>query len=112
MLTIPRFLQLYALKGLGLFAATSASLLAQAPEEEEEIQIQFRTYGWGEYHKALYLPDSEESFAVFHSNFSQPLSYRGQPTMLLYKSPTAEADFEKEMDQYMVSLTGEESNDT
>ena len=112
MLTIPRFLQLCALNGLGLFVATSASLLAQAPEEEEEIQIQFRTYGWGEYHKALYLPDSEESFAVFHSNFSQPLSYRGQPTMLFYKSSTAEADFEKEMDQYMVSLTGEESDNT
>ena len=76
---------------LALFCVYASAASAQSAEEEETIQIKYRTFGWG-LQKSLSTPTSKEVVNLMNSQFSGQQRYSGPRVMRFYKSESAGID--------------------
>ena len=76
---------------LALFCLGAATAPAQTPEEEETIQIKYRTFGWG-LQKTLSTPTSKRAVNVYDTQFAGQQRYSGPRVIRFYSSKSAGID--------------------
>ena len=76
---------------LALFCLGAATATAQSAEEEETIQIKYRTFGWG-LQKTLSTPTSKSAVNVYDTQFAGQQRYSGPRVIRFYSSKFAGID--------------------
>lgn len=77
---------------LALLCLGTATAPAQTPEDEEDIQIKYRTFGWGLEQSLSTTPTSQETLDVMNAHFSEQQRYTGPRMIRFYSSDDAGID--------------------
>ncbi len=77
---------------LALLCLGTATAPAQTPEDEEDIQIKYRTFGWALQKTLSTTPTSQETVNVMSAQFSEQQRYTGPRVIRFYNSDVASID--------------------